>query len=192
MRNPRLGSCAKTRRGPLPAAPAPHKHRHVPAAPRGRWEPQARGGAAAASEPAPPPPRGLSPRPPVGGGRGPPGAGGAREESGAGRIPPSHGARAGRGGGRVDRSGRPGPLGAPGYFSPPRPRGPREAEQERRKPWAGRRQRPEKGRERRLRGWRCPACRSSSSSSSSSSPPHAARPLNAAPSGRTTFVRRRR
>ncbi|XP_044889569.1 skin secretory protein xP2-like [Felis catus] len=61
---PRPGSCSQAGCGPLPAAPAPHIHRHVPAAPRGRREPQARGGAAAASEPAPPPPRGLSPRPP--------------------------------------------------------------------------------------------------------------------------------
>ena len=53
---------------------------------------------------------------------------------------PSHGACAGR---SVDRGGRPGPLGAPRSFSPPRPRGPREAGQKRRKPRAGCR-----------RGWR--------------------------------------
>lgn len=37
----------------------------------------------------------------------------------------------------MDRGGRPGPLGAPRSFSPPRPRGPREAGQKRRKPRAG-------------------------------------------------------
>ncbi|XP_048953294.1 basic proline-rich protein-like [Canis lupus dingo] len=159
---------------PRPAAvPAPHTHRHVPAAPRGRREPQARGGAATASEPAPPPPRGLSPRPPLRGRRGPPGAGGAREESGAGRVPPSHGARAGR-------RGRPGPLGAP-RSSPPRPRGPREAGQEGRKPWAGRRQKPKEGRERRLRGRRCPACPSSSAASPPPPPPPPRAPLTPHP-----------
>ncbi|XP_031507010.1 collagen alpha-1(I) chain-like [Papio anubis] len=71
---------------------------------------------------------------------GPPGAGGAREESGAGLgarpVPLSHEAWAGRGGGRVNPRGRPGPPGAPRCFSPLQPRGPRGVGQERGKPRA--------------------------------------------------------
>lgn len=111
-----------------------HQHSLWPAAPRGRREPQTHPSAPARPVTAPP-------------GRGRLRAPGDRRGArGVGRGPgarpglPSHGACAGR---SVDRGGRPGPLGAPRSFSPPRPRGPREAGQKRRKPRAGCR-----------RGWR--------------------------------------
>lgn len=97
-------------------------------------------------EPAPPPPRGLSPRPPGGGGRGPGPEGRASSQArAAGQARPSFTCSPGRAGAGADRRSRPVLLAAAA-------RGPREAGQERRKPQAGRRRRPEKELGRRLRG----------------------------------------
>lgn len=93
----------------------------------GTPEPQARGrAAAAAAEPAPPPPRGLSPRPPVRGGRGAPGGRrGARAvgRGPAGRARPSFTWSPGGPGRRARGASRPAgasrrPLGASRRCSP--------------------------------------------------------------------------
>jgi hypothetical protein len=125
-RNPRPGA-APHRGRPFPAPGCGPRHAHTLASSHsltgrssGLREPQAEEG--------PPPSSPLRPRaachrgPGYGSPRSPRGRRGAR---GAGRRPgarpdlPSHGAQAPRGSSLAGRRGRPGPLSAPRYFSPP-------------------------------------------------------------------------
>lgn len=145
---------------PNPAAPrvrAPHPHPQARTGrAAGRGDPQARRVASAGLFTRPSAPRGLSPRPPVGGGRRPGGPRGARSRARAGGPDASllH-MESGQAGRR-----------ARGIGAALRPSGPRGAGQERRKPRAGRRQTPEEEEGQcRLLGRGCRASGSSSSSS---------------------------
>lgn len=152
LRPPPRGPCPRARA----ARPHIHTHRSTYRPLRGDVgrEPQAARRACAGLLARPSAPRGLSPRPPVGEAADPRGSEGrARSQARAGEPGPSllH-MEPGPGDGRAALRGRRESLSAPRCFSLARPRGPREAGQERRKPRTGRRQRPEKGQEWRLLG----------------------------------------